>query len=396
MPIFTVKKTRKAPDQGQEEEQVEEINVPNEIFTKIMMMLDGLSLHTSRQVSKEWNSVIKAQVLDTVQGRREMERTLQHQWREAAPARPEFTIGGSAKVLYVTDQFAVICYALPSPEMFKISVVNIREGVELMELFCGEDFPRPLINKDVLLLVQRLDGKLEVLAWNIRTSLKIFNKTFPAGVVEFDEHNKQVMVGRNTRLEIIGNTIIETIQPPLPGDSFLWAFSDPDYLTRGPGGGTGTLWKVEETEVTRVGPLGAAGWEYPVFCPARDLIVSCSPRYSDLIKLKVFSSQSGQLIKERLLTAPTAFYGLQRFKVSDNQLVMNIIQESDDQTVLLVYQLDTLLSQSADHQISPRMFELGQSGSFTTIHLNKTSVSAAVEMGDKVKFLTLDFWNTEN
>ena len=118
--------------------------------------------------------------------------------------------------------------------------------------------------------------------------------------------------------------------------------------------------------------------------------------FSDQIRLKVFSSQSGQIIKERLLTAPTAFYALLRFNVNDNQLVVNISQESDGQAVLLVYELDTLLSQSADHQISPRMFEMGQSGSFTTIHLNNTSVSAGLEMGDKVKFITLDFWNSEN
>ena len=54
-------------------------NVPNEIFCKILMKLDGRSLHSARLVSKEWNSVIKKQVLGTVGGRREMERTLQHQ-----------------------------------------------------------------------------------------------------------------------------------------------------------------------------------------------------------------------------------------------------------------------------------------------------------------------------
>ena len=95
MPIFTVKKILEDPDLGEEEKQVVvEMNVPNEIFSKILLMLDGRSLHSARQVCQEWNSAIKGEVLGTVEGRREMERTLQHQWRLGAPGKMEVTISG--------------------------------------------------------------------------------------------------------------------------------------------------------------------------------------------------------------------------------------------------------------------------------------------------------------
>ena len=79
MPIFSVKKIVEDPDHKDQKEKEVEIYVPNEVFIKILFMLDGGSLHTARQVSKDWNSIIETQVLGTVEGRREMERTLQYQ-----------------------------------------------------------------------------------------------------------------------------------------------------------------------------------------------------------------------------------------------------------------------------------------------------------------------------
>ena len=85
------KKILEGPDQGENEV---EINVPDEVFIRIMMMLDGRSLHTARQVCREWNSLIEVQVLGTAGGRKAMERTLQLQWREATPARSVVNIEG--------------------------------------------------------------------------------------------------------------------------------------------------------------------------------------------------------------------------------------------------------------------------------------------------------------
>ena len=61
-----------------------------EIFTKILFMLDGSSLHNARQVCQEWNSVIKMHVMGTISGRKKMDRILQYQWMNSTPSKLDF------------------------------------------------------------------------------------------------------------------------------------------------------------------------------------------------------------------------------------------------------------------------------------------------------------------
>ena len=85
MPVLSLKKVRESPNHEEEEQVVTvEMTIPGEVFAKILFMLDGPSLHKARQVCHEWNSIIKQEVLGTTQGRREMEKTLQLQWRHNA------------------------------------------------------------------------------------------------------------------------------------------------------------------------------------------------------------------------------------------------------------------------------------------------------------------------
>ena len=407
MPFFSVKKTREGPDQ---EEQKEEIHLPDEVSTKIMMKLDGRSLHTARQVCPEWKTFIESQVLGTVEGRGQMERTLQHQWREATPARSVVTIGGlvNPRVLAITDKLAVIrsgplsgkiCVVLAvirsGPLSRKICVVNTIDGVEVPGLsYIAAHIYGALITSDVLLLAKRVVGGFEVLAWNFHTMEEIFKEKFPFDRVVFDRHNQQVMVGRNSRLEITGTTVTENIQTPLPGDLDLVRFSHPLYLTAG--GGVTTLWKLDGTGFTRVGDLGAIIGLFSVFCPARDLLVNYSTLQGRM-RLRFFSTQTCQLTKDRDLTLPTDITSISPPKVSANQLVVKAWQPGDHQYVLLVYELDSLLSQSVAQQIAPRMFEIGQQGfDISEIYLDKTSVSAGLQGTDTVKYISLDFWNAEN
>ena len=70
-----------------------------------------------------------------------------------------------------------------------------------------------------------------------------------------------------------------------------------------------------------------------------------------------------------------------------------------------MFDLESLLSQSADQEICSRMFLLGQHYSFSFptsrtywIFPNKTSVTAVLKVigMDTEKIITLDFWNCEN
>ena len=253
-----------------------------------------------------------------------------------------------------------------------------------------------LLSRDCLLVSRSVGvGDREVLAWNFHRNRVMFKKKFSDGRVVLDRSNKQAMVG-NIRLEITGDAINQHIQASLPVSPkiILLAFSHPYYITRPVTLGRGTLWRVDGTEVTRVQDLEGLG--PPVFCPAREIIVSCDVVFPTRLRLLVYSL-TGQTIKDRLLTAPTAFNFIKSFQVNDNQLVVMVRQQSDDQDILLLYQLDCLLSQSADPDISPRLLETNQRNSATQLTLNKTSVSVAFSgSDDRVKFTTLDFWNCQN
>ena len=374
-------------------------NVPNEIFSKIVMKLDGRSLHTARQVCQDWNSAIKGEVLGTVEGRREMERTLQHQWREATPARLEFTPGDQAEVLTINDPFAVLySYSDPDSEMLHhadmIRVVNIMEGVEVMEVLCsaGPLATGALLTKDVLLLVRCSDEESEVLAW-VHTGEQIFNKKFPpgTGTVVFDYHHQQVMLGRSTRLEISGDTIIETNQPPIPGSGDLRVFSHPYYITREPSH-TSSLWKIDGITIVQLSAeLAAVGRGELVFC--HDILILCEWFPWSEMSLRIFNSLTGQIINGRFLDLPIKISGI---TFNANQLVVCGSQRSNDQDqeILLLYELEALLS----HQdISPRVFEISQPGFISKIYLNDTSINMVMEDDDdEMKIITLDFWSCEN
>lgn len=261
----------------------------------------------------------------------------------------------------------------------------------------------PSLTKDVLLLINWVEGEPEVLAWNIHTKGEIFSKKFPAGVVKFDQHNKQV--GRNTRLQITGTTVTDTSQTPLPGDLDLVEFSHPLYLTRV--GGDFTLWKLGGTGFTRVGDLGRIGANTvgsPMFCPARDSLVMCSYDPLRRMRLRVFSTITGQITVDRRLTLPTStdIALWSRVVVSVNQLVVEAMItglgfDEPAPAVLLVYQVDSLLSNAADQEINPRRFETSEPAfSSPDLYLTNTSVTAGLQGRDTVKFSALDFWNTEN
>ena len=120
----------------------------------------------------------------------------------------------------------------------------------------------------------------------------------------------------------------------------------------------------------------------------------------DKIKFRVLSSQTGHIIKDRVLTAPATYNYFSGLQANANQVVVTIIQQGDYPEVLLVYDMESLLSETADQDITPRVVKIGQPGyRVLRIALNKTSVSVLLESyGDvkTLKFTTLDFWICEN
>ena len=64
------------------------------IIRQIFLNLDHVSLKRARQVCREWDDLVKREVWGSEEGRREMERRLDRQWREAEPTRREVTLVG--------------------------------------------------------------------------------------------------------------------------------------------------------------------------------------------------------------------------------------------------------------------------------------------------------------
>ena len=445
MPVLSLKKVRESPNPEEKEQVVTvEMTIPGEVFAKILFMLDGPSLHAARQVCQEWNSIIKQEVLDTTEGRREMEKTLQLQWREATPAKRDVLIGGSPLTRIRTDHLAVIyydpAYSKPRSEMSKISVVNTSDGVELMEYsYLGGwgtgwwGIPRAVLSQDVLLLVfKATDLSKKVLAWNFRNGEKIFEKNYPKLREVVDRNNNKVMLGLNTRLEITEEGIIEVNFPHLPGGSILRKVSHPYYLADvkladGSWLFDISLWKVEGESFSRVEEIGSesCGGLHTEFCPTRKIFV-CISGY-DHHKLRVFSSLTGQMLKERSLNIFGVDYEdeIKELAVNDSQLAVVTCQEFGDHYTLMVFQLDSLLSQTVDQEISHRTIEFDQNYiGLRRLDLHKTSISLVVEgVGEEYEeppsegsfeasvesmrpggrrrlpvfqLITFDFWNCEN
>ena len=408
MPVFSVKKILKGPDQGEEEgEMMVEINVPNEIFSKILVMLDGRSLHTARQVCKDWNIAVKEQVLGTVEGRKYMENTLQCQWRQATPSRLVFSLKYQEYVLNKTDQFAVIFSFTDWSDNFK--VVNIIDGLVSMQISSSASarVPQAILTRNVLLVVRDVGEISEVLAWLISTRQEIYRKRFPGLWPVFNQLKKQLMLGTDTLLEISHNTIkeveINLAQPsvglhPFLGLLRLHGFCDPFYLTRGLPD-ISNLYIIDKT--TRVG-VGQIELGCPIFCPNRNVLLICSRScqnqlaYVACIKISFYNCFTGHLIKVRNLILPAGFKFFSVYN-NCNQLVVDIRQQGWGETALLVYEFDCLLSESADNNINSRLFPIGEPGyRINRIDVNKLSLSVVLSKSIEKKIITLDFWKCKN
>jgi len=73
------------------------------LIQEIFLLLDFVSLHTMRQVNKEWNMYIKERVWFSSKGRKFMERKLATQWRLAEPHKTCFYLEKRGFYLAVDD-----------------------------------------------------------------------------------------------------------------------------------------------------------------------------------------------------------------------------------------------------------------------------------------------------
>jgi len=410
MSIFSFKRSKKNSvelNHGRrikraKKEEVEVVELPEEVSLKILLMLDGRSLHCARQVSKAWNVAIEREVLGSVAGRQVLMKTLQQQWKVATPTRTDQTFGdlGRPQVLALTDQFAVILSELPggyNRRRFMVRMVKTRDGEDVVEYY-SEYRPEALISKEVLLLaLDRRPRGWKILAWNFLNFKKIMEKSFICSIhhlassssrLLFDRCNKEFLL-EGRRFKIKDGKISELTSPleKTKIENIFW-FSHPHYVSRQ--AYELNLWEAEGSKLRKVSSLGSIALDpvYSVqFCPTRNLLITCL--LNNVSRFKVSSSLTGELLREIKLTLPDPI--ISKLKVNDNQLTVVTVQGS--QPVLLVYELDSLLSEARLEDISPRQFVLQQPGvNKLKMFLTQTSAVMTFESDDAVKVSTFDFW----
>ena len=78
-----------------------DVTTYHNLVRKIFLNLDPISLKRARLVCKEWDRLVMAEVWSSEEGRREMERRLDLQWRKAQPIRREVVVRPGYTVLNV-------------------------------------------------------------------------------------------------------------------------------------------------------------------------------------------------------------------------------------------------------------------------------------------------------
>merc|ERR1719402_1500995 len=64
-----------------------------DLVRSVFLNLGPVSLKRARQVCKEWDELVMKEVWGSVEGRKELERKLDEQWRRAQPTRSEILLG---------------------------------------------------------------------------------------------------------------------------------------------------------------------------------------------------------------------------------------------------------------------------------------------------------------
>ena len=340
------------------------VYLPGELSRKILLMLDGGSLHQARQVCQGWNQA----VLNLVWGedRAAVERKLENNWRIATPLRIEKTLqlgGFQGRLLSLTQTRAVMVNIRDDEggdsddvdekrSKFKFIVFNTKDG----EVLSANDFVLKASGPEEggILSVDEIEntvvfavpefGKFEfggrhVLAYNIQTQQITYDEAYEYEGEEFDEEpiavvnetNQEILFGKS-KFKIIEDDVIEK-----PGENYLpgiiaqnsdlcitSTFEEPDSSEDEgqnrfeEGGIHQILWKRDKRIINyrkicvlHKGFHFGNGQKYGKFkfYPDTTRIVSVStrliPRLALPFEVSLWNSDTGNLIQEEALPLPS-------------------------------------------------------------------------------------------
>ena len=371
------------------------VYLPGELSRKILLMLDGDSLHQARQVCQGWNQAI----LNLLWGedRAAVERKLKNNWKFAEPLIVERTVldGFWGLLVSLSGNRVVMMRAKNDDdedpcgpcgpcgdEEVKSIEFNIKEGkvasafnVDVGVYGMPEKSPwyiQKVENSVVVVLNEKEeDSKRRVLVCNLQTQQITFDKVVDVGEEVYDEQNgldeliypafnettKEIYMGR-IKLKIIEDTVIEeTVENYLVN---IIVLRSNRCITQRRNEGT-KLWRCDGNNFQGIKILNPyPNHHNPRFKISSDtskIVAVCQkpPFGTAPFSLLVWNSDTGNLVQEVTLPSPH-FIGtgnehltsLVNFEIERNHLVLFVRTYQSLQYCnhydILIYELERVLA----------------------------------------------------
>ena len=388
------------------------VYLPGELSRKILLMLDGGSLHQARQVCQGWNEA----VINLVWGNRKaVERKLENNWRFAEPHKVERTLeldGFAVNLVNLTPDRAIAIGRKDDEEeenQVKIVEFNTKEwkvvsAIDVTDSSLPEDYPSfaRLVQNSIVMIWGEGEDPTRVFACNLQSQQITFDSVVDSRLSPvFNETTKEIHIGRN-KLKFTDANVeheIVSVENYLPKIVVLQSNL---CLTRSAEGMK--LWRYKVNNYEEICVLHGSMVQFDnlfKFYPDTSRIVSVSP-----LSVSIWNFETGDLIEEEQLQQSECDElgddefidaDLVSLMIEGNHLVMLSIENyfSDHHYSLshiVIYELDKVL---AGEYPAPRTIALGDvdpADRFEFLMVDKTSISVAKESGSVVK---LDFWRCQ-
>ena len=164
------------------------VYLPWEVSQKILLMLDGRSLHQARQVCRGWNET----VLNLLWGedRVAVERKLKNHWRFAQPRKIERTLkleGFVGYLLTFSEHRAVMMLTSDEDDQIKIVQFNTKEGEVVTSIDVTEADLPCLANLTIMLNIFWDVENTLLMGWGDYEEWRVFACNLQTQQISFDE-----------------------------------------------------------------------------------------------------------------------------------------------------------------------------------------------------------------
>ena len=413
------------------------LKLPKELWQKIFLMVDGVSLHKARQVCKDWNELIVEQIWNTRVGRTSLETRLKHNWKQGEPQESEELltfIDSKAHLLGMSDHYIAVKVMRESsrritrrqkmmmqPTYQSVMIIVNLENKERQEILIDKSSDHSLDR--VYFMSSIVIGELKsswgfslgcMRAWNIESKEEIFSKEYPTQFAllplpQYDVNSQEIVLNSmvdgnpsivrlNTEDDKIHETFFESSN--IGG---IVAFSSPYVLCHHPSIEiTFYILKIVEKDLEIVSTLEIPDLYFNKLAISNSYLVKATPPPSRTIY--IWRLNNGELVKKINLPPPFPLESpsLSAIHLSSNHFIMRFSYTCcRRKQLVLLYDIEELVTQSKfkpRHFITNDFHRFGDSleAGCMMISKNKTKLLVSDEYGGDINFHSWDFWKCCN